>query len=215
MSLSTVQQVLARIYTDSKLRDDFLTNPDVVGISFGLNCQEIQQLSKLSRQQVDLFARSLKRKRLGEIRKLLPLTNQALGKEFNPLFFQYSETYLPTGNKKHLLDAIAFTKFLLQQLTTDNTQPVSVLDVLRYEAVRLKMFEGKRLLFCNRFYYHLETLINSLHSDSPLIPYPQPNIGIWFRLPNSQWRSLFIPFSVKRKKIFSFHRLVQKYLAIQ
>ena len=195
MSLSTVQQVLARIYTDSKLRDDFLTNPDVVGISFGLNCQEIQQLSKLSSQQVNLFASSLKHKRLGEIRKLLPLTNKVLGKELDRLFFKYSETYLPTGSKKHLLDAIAFTKFLEQNITTDNIQPAWVLDVLRYEKIRLKMFQGKGFIICDRFSYHLESLINSLHSDSPTLLNPQPNIGIWFKLtPHSKWREFFLSF---------------------
>ena len=109
MSLTTVQKVLARIYTDSKLRDNFLTNPDVVGTSLGLNCQEIWQLSQLSSKQVNLFANSLKHKRLGEIRKLLPLTHKILGKELDRLFFKYSETYLPTGINKHLLDAIALT----------------------------------------------------------------------------------------------------------
>lgn len=200
MSLSTVQQVLARIYTDSKLRDDFLTNPDVVGVSLGLNCQEISQLSKLSTQQVNLFANSLKHKRLGEIRKLLPLTNKALGKDFQRLFFEYCETYLPTGSKKHLLDAITFIQFLLQRLTTDNTQAVWVLDLLRYEKIRLKMFEGKRFFMSDRFNYHLELLINSLNAEPQAILNPQPTIGIWFQLtPNSQWGSLFIPLKPNTK----------------
>jgi hypothetical protein len=195
MSLTAVQQTLARIYTDSKLRDDFLTNPDVVGISLGLNCQEIQQLNQLSSQQVNLFALSLKRKRLGEIRKLLPLTNKVLEKKFDRLFFKYSEIYLPTGSKKHLLDSIAFSEFIEQFLTTDNTQPVWLLDVLHYETIRLKMFQGKQFIICDRFNYHLESLIESLHSKSQPLLNPQPTIGIWFKLtPNSQLRSLFIPF---------------------
>jgi hypothetical protein len=198
MSLMILQQTLARIYTDRKLRDDFLTNPDVVGNSLGLNCQEIQQLSNLSPQQVNLFANSLKRKRLGEIRKLLPLTNNILGKEFDRLFFKFSETYLPTGNKKHLLDSIAFSEFLerylIQSLTTDKIQLVWLLDVLRYETIKLKMFQGKQFLICDRFNYDLESLIDSLHSNSQPILKPQPTIGIWFKLTsNSNLRSLFIP----------------------
>ena len=194
MSLQRVQQVLAAIYTDSKLRDNFFTNPDVVGISLGLNCQEIAQLSKLSRQQVNLFASSLKHKRLGEIHKLLPLSYKLLGKKFDRLFFQYSEGYLPKGNKKHLLDAVAFSNFLQEYLTTDNPYPTWLLDVLRYEKVRLKMLQGKRLLICHRFNYSLEFLINSLDFNSqPRLTF-QPNIGIWFKLtPNSKLRCVFIP----------------------
>ncbi|MGD1920833.1 MAG: hypothetical protein ACFCAD_19295 [Pleurocapsa sp.] len=119
MSLITVQQALARIYTDSKLRDDFLTNPDVVGRTLKLNCVEIQQLSKLSKKEVNMYASSLRYKRLGEIRQLLPLTNKVLGNELNKLFFQYAQTHLPQGNKKHLQDAIAFTKFILNTVIKD------------------------------------------------------------------------------------------------
>ncbi len=197
MSLKTVQKVLARIYTDSKLRDNFLTNPDVVGASLSLNCQEILQLSQLSSKQVNLFANSLKHKRLGEIRKLLPLTNKILGKELDRLFFKYSETYLPTGIKKHLLDAIALTEFIEQQITTNNIQPAWILDVLRYEKIRLKMLQGKQLIMSDRFNYHLESLINSLDSDAQPQLNPQPNLGIWFKLtPKEKWRSLFFPIPI-------------------
>ncbi len=193
MSLLTVQQVLARIYTDSKLRDDFLTNPDVVGINLGLNCQEIAQLSKLSRQQVNLFASSLKRKRLGEIHKLLPLSYKVLGKKFDRLFSKYSETYLPTGSKKHLLDAVFFSNFLQEYLTRDNPYSTWLLDILDYEKVKLKMLQRKRLFICDRFDYNLESLINSLDFNSqPRLTF-QPNIGIWFKLiPNSKLRCVFI-----------------------
>jgi hypothetical protein len=194
MSLIDLQQALARIYTNSKLRDDFLTNPDVVGNSLGLNCLEIQQLSQLSSQQVNLFASSLKRKRLGEIRKLLPLTNKILGKEFDRLFFSFAETYLPSGSKKHLFDSIAFSKFLLQHLTTNHLQPLYLSDILRYETIRLKMLQGRQLLICDRFNYHPESLVNSLHSEFQSVLHTQPVIGIWFKLTaNSRWRSLFIP----------------------
>jgi hypothetical protein len=193
MSLVNSQQVLARIYTNSKLRDDFLTNPDVVGNSLGLNCQEIQQLSQLSSQQVNLFASSLKRKRLGEIRKLLPLTNKILKQEFDRLFFSFAETYLPTGSRKHLLDSIAFSIFLKQNLTTEKNQ-LWLLDIWSYETIRLNMLLGKKQLIWSRFNYQIETLIANVKGNYPSVPSPQPIIGIWFKLtPSSQWRSLFLP----------------------
>jgi hypothetical protein len=193
MSLVNSQQALARIYTDSKLRNIFFTNPNIVGKSLGLDCQEILQLSQLSSQQVNLFASSLKRKRLGEVRKLLPLTNKVLGKEFDRLFFSFAETYLPTGSRKHLLDSIAFCNFIQQNLTPEKTQPW-LFDILSYETIRLKMLLGKQKFIWSCFNYQIETLIANLESNLPSVPYPQPTIVIWFKLTsNSQWRSLFIP----------------------
>ena len=212
MSLATVQQVLAQIYTNSKLRDDFLSNPDAVGRTLGLNCQEIQQLSQLSSQEVNLFANSLKRKRLGAIHKLLPLTNKVLNKEFDRLFFRYAETYLPTGSKKHLFDAIQFAQFIEQMNTTEYIKPAWVLDVLRYERIELERLKSKTLLISDRFLmqslmgatpkialhrfnYEIEPLIHSLQSqDSTPVLNLKANLAIWFRFyPNQQWRSLFIP----------------------
>ena len=190
MSLITVQKTLARIYTDSKLRDDFLANPDVVGRSLGLNCEEILQLSKLSSQEVNLFASSLKYKRLGEIRKLLPLSSKVLGKEFNSLFFKYSEAYLPTGNRKHLADAIAFLEFM------SDLQSGWILDVLRYEKNRLKMLSVKSLFICDRFKYNMRSIIDNLQETNFTSKLqPQLTIVIWFRLSlRHRWRCLFLSF---------------------
>ena len=194
MSLATVQQVLARIYTDSNLRDDFFTNPDIVGRTLGLNCQEIQQLSQLSAQEVHLFAGSLKRKRLGEIRKLLPLTHKVLKKQFDRLFSSYAETYLPTGSKKHLFDAIQFAQFIKQINAIKPIEPAWILDVLRYERMWLKTIQSKSFLIGGRFNYEMEPLIHSLQieNSTPVLKL-KANIITWFRFSqNRQWRSLFI-----------------------
>ena len=194
MPLATVQAVLARIYTDSKLRDEFFTHPDLVGRTLGLNCQEIRQLSQLSSQEVNLFASSLKRKRLGEIRKLLPLTSKVLKKEFDRLFFRYAETYLPTGSKKHLDDAIQFAQFSEQLNRTKRIEPAWVLDVLRYEKIWLNTLQSKSLFISDRFNYAIEPLIYSLQrSNSNPVLNRQVTIGIWFRFSsNQQWQLLYL-----------------------
>ena len=160
MSLQTVQQALAHIYTNSKLRDEFLTNPDVVGRTLNLTCLEIQQLSTISTKEINIFASSLKYKRLGEVRKLLPLTVKLLGDEFNKLFFSYAETFLPSGNKKHLKDAIAFIKFILQQEFEVNWNR----DIIRYEYLLLQRLNTKKLILGDRFNYPIPKLINSLEA---------------------------------------------------
>ena len=194
MSLIALQNALARIYTDSKLRDDFLTNPDVVGRTLKLNCVEIQQLSKLSSQQVNMFASSLKYKRLGAIRKLLPLTAKVLKNKFNQLFFQYAETYLPSKNNKHLEDAISFTKFILDTSQKDLNCDW-VWDIVLYEHKFLKAIATEKLVMFGYFNYSWKSLINSLQpaNSAPNIV-PQRNLTIWFRFnPRNKWRSLVFP----------------------
>ena len=190
MSLITVQQALARIYTDSKLRDEFLTNPDVVGRTLKLNCVEIQQLSNLSSQEVNMYASSLKYKRLGEIRKLLPLTVKVLGNKLNELFFQYAETYLPSKQNKHLQDAMQLCRFILNT----NIQPEWTLDIVNYEYMQLQTINTKKLIFAGCFNYPIHTLIHSLDADFAPKPKPKANLTIWFRFtPRHKLHSLTIP----------------------
>ena len=101
---------------------------------------------------------------------------------------------MPTGSKKHLEDAVAFSDFLQQYLTISNTHSTWLSDVLSYERVKLKMLQGKTFFICDRFDYNLESLINNLDFNPlPVLKF-QFNIGIWFRLtPKSNWRSLFFP----------------------
>lgn len=146
MTLATVQQILARLYTHTELRQQFFLNPEVVGQQLGLNSQEIQQLSQLSRQQVELFARSLKHKRLGEVRKLLPLTHQSLGQDFTEFFWQYAETFCPTGLKKHKQDAVHFCTFLERIREIE-----SVLAIVRAEKMRLQATDSNYRLSWHRF----------------------------------------------------------------
>ena len=198
MSLLTVQKALARIYTDSKLRDDFLANPDVVGRTLELNCTEIQQLSQLSSQEVNLFASSLKYKRLSEIRKLLPLTTKFLGKDLNKLFFAYAETYLPTKKSKHLDDAIQFANFVINNVHQRSNQSEWLLDIIRYEQVRLKKLQSQKNILCTRYKYSLDTLFGSLNTSNSTPQLERRKvIVIWFKLPvGYRWYPVTIPLTI-------------------
>src|SRR5690349_10140574 len=101
MGLTKIQQVLAQIYIDSSLRENFFSDPRRVGEELGLSPEENLLLSQLSAKQVNIFAGSLKHKRLNEVEKLLQFTNKVLGKKFAKLFFQYAEKNNPNGIKKH------------------------------------------------------------------------------------------------------------------
>src|SRR5690349_6627866 len=95
MGLADVQGVLAQLYTNTALREHFLTDPRGVGQQLGLETADIEQIAQLSAQQVTRFAHSLHNKRLGEVYKLLPLSYKVLGKRFTALFCQYADTYIP------------------------------------------------------------------------------------------------------------------------
>lgn len=177
MGLAQTQQVLAQLYTNTDFRERFFANPQAVGVEFELSDDEAQQLAQ-SAQQINIFANSLKWKRLGELRELLPRTAKVLGKDFTALFWQYAETYLPQGIKKHREDAIAFANFL--EKTTDGKER----DLVRYEKTWLLTYEGDRCFQICWFRY-------AVHRDCKA----QLAIAIWYRFPKGQLqhivRSLF------------------------
>ncbi|WP_413171480.1 hypothetical protein [Anabaena azotica] len=171
MGLLETQKVLAQLYTNSELRESFFANPHVVGIELGLSVDEIQQLAQLAVKDVNIFGNSLKWKRLGEVRELLPRTARVLGKEFNALFWRYAETYLPKGIKKHQDDAIAFSNFIIKTAPAENIEPTWISDLVRYEKTWLSVYESHRLLQICWFRY-------AVHLDC----IAKPTIAIWWRL---------------------------------
>lgn len=92
----------------------------------------------------------MKRKRLGEVRELLPMSAKAIDKEFSKLFWQYAETYIPQGIKKHLLDAIAFATYIEK---VDNIEPDWILDLVKYEKSWLEAAESNKRLIIRYFRY--------------------------------------------------------------
>lgn len=178
-----LQPILAQLYTNAELRSRFFTDPEVVGTQLGLNTTQIQQLAQLSAPQVNLFATSLKRKRLGEVRELLPMTAKALNKDFSRLFWHYADTYLPYGIKKHLLDAIAFASYIEK---IDNIQPDWILDLVKYEKAWLETAESQKRLILRRFRYVIT------QSEGNFQVLQQPYLAIWLRLPDGKVRYIVV-----------------------
>ena len=139
MGLAEVQTGLAYLYTNKDVRERFFAEPKTVGAEFNLSLAEIQQLEQLPIERVNFFASSLLYKRLNEVSKLLPQTYSVLGRAFVQLFFRHAQNYLPSGIKKHLLDAIAFANFIEQVARVEKIEPPWVLEVVRHEAARLEV----------------------------------------------------------------------------
>jgi len=175
MSLLQTQQLLARLYTNTEFRERFFANPQTVGAELGLSDDESHQLAQLSVQDVNLFANSLKWKRLGEVRQFLPRTHLALGKNFNALFWKYAESYIPSGIKKHRQDAIAFADFIAKVARDEGIEPPWVGDLVRYEQTWVLAYQASIYLRVCWFRYPVHQPENS---D---ICIEKPTILVWWR----------------------------------
>jgi hypothetical protein len=177
MALAEVQRALARLYTDGEAREGFLADPAAGGAALGLSAADAALLAGLPAQQLRFFAASLRRKRLGEVAKRLPLTHQALGARFAALFWRYADTYLPSGTKKHRQDAIAFAAFI----AAERPDPPWAGDLARYEAAWLQDSEPARRAVLQRFHYPVDRLAHAVAMGiAP--PVPRPTLVLWLRL---------------------------------
>jgi hypothetical protein len=189
MALAEVQRALARLYTDADTRERFLADAAAAGAALGLSAQETAQLAELPAQQLRFFAASLRRKRLGEVAKLLPLTHQALGAQFARLFWRYADSYLPGGTKKHPQDAIAFAAFIADAAPLD---PPWAGDLARYEAAWLQGADPTRRAVWQRFRYPAGQLARAVAAGAAP-PSPRFTLTLWVRLwPGSRLRHLAI-----------------------
>ena len=183
MGLAQIQRVLARLYTDSVLRDRFFADPQGVGEASGLGSTEAQELTQLSAQHVIFFASSLKRKRLNEACKLLPLTHRVMGKQFASLFLKYANTRVPMGPKRHLEDGIAFSAFIENGARVDGIKPPWVVELLRYEAACLKAADQTCQWTVRCFRYPIKKLVRCCVQGNELtVLGMQPTVALWLRL---------------------------------
>ena len=182
MGLAETQKVLARLYTDARLRERFFADPFKTGAEFGLGRDEAEQLARLSARQVNFFAGTLHAKRLQEVRDLLPLTARALGERAAPLFGEYAETNLPGGIKKHRADAAAFADYLAacDALGADSRW---VADLARYEKSWLEAADMPRGIIARRFHFAVNALARDvLRGNARPAARPKTTLALWLRL---------------------------------
>jgi len=68
MSAASLETFLARLYTDERLRQAFLANPDEATIEQGLDESEVEALKHIDRAGLEFAARSFAHKRAGHAR---------------------------------------------------------------------------------------------------------------------------------------------------
>ncbi len=130
MGLEAVELALARLYTDDRLRARFFAEPERVAVEIGLAPEDAERLLAVDRSRIELFAESLRIKRFGEVRRLVPRTLAAIGEEaLRERFFEFARDFTPEGVHKHHADALAFAAHLTPSL-----------DAARFDAAVLGLF---------------------------------------------------------------------------
>lgn len=134
MDLQKQQDLLARLYTDNTFRSEFLRKPSRFAESGGVSPDEAAALARVAASEVEWFAESLLSKRLREVRKMLPMTEQEMGsKEFARSFRVFADGFSPTSVKKHLEDSLAFAAWLVTDPSLDDSER----GIVRFERSRL------------------------------------------------------------------------------
>lgn len=170
MSLLKQQNLLARIFTDENLRRKFFETPEIVAQRYDLSEKDCAELREIISADLNSFADSLFYKRLNGVEKLLPLTKKILKKDFQKYFREFALNFQPESVKKHLEDAVEFTKFLAEKVS-DNK---SAKDSANYEQARLLFGSYHKSFIIRLFDYDLRRI-------SAETPAKKKTLAIWLR----------------------------------
>jgi hypothetical protein len=137
MALAAVQTALARLCTEAAARAELRADPEAFARRWGLSSEESESLAREVLGEAEAFARSLRRKRMDEAARSMPLARQVLGLSFEPFFARFAAA-TPLGSTRNpALDALDFHHWLL----TSGVTALALDDrhALRYEAAWLTM----------------------------------------------------------------------------
>lgn len=174
MSLLEQQNLLARLYVDENLRRAFLSDPSSVAAPFGLSDTEIEEISSILPGEIDYFADSLRRKRMHEVEKMLPLIRSALQDSFEPVFAKYVDVMPSSREMTRSEDVQEFCRYL------EREGEGAVRDAARFELAKIEFFSGKRNFLIRRFGHDVR---NTSYT-------PRRTYCLWIRIgKRTYWRS--------------------------
>jgi hypothetical protein len=158
MSIDSIQGILSRLYTDADFLREFIADKNIFYKTHGIVSQEtIEFLEAVPVEQIVLFARSLTKKRIHEIKNLIPATTILIGKRINELLLEHSEAYVPNGIHKHHDDAATFINFLLKQKELPDVNPIEgfIRSVLVYELQKIQSFISPKKILISFYRYDI------------------------------------------------------------
>jgi hypothetical protein len=182
MSLSDIEQILARLTADESLRARFVENPFALGRELGLTPTRTRQLRREAADRFDSFAATPRERRFVQVNKLLPLTHRVLRERFTRYFDAYVvEHGSPTV--EHLFgDVLHFAEYLEEKLKDDYLGSGWTLDLLRFEKARVKAADPNRRLVVASFRHDISRLVRGVaRKDAPFEVVVRRSVAVWWR----------------------------------
>ena len=189
MELATAQRLMAQIFTNADFRAQVAADPEAVVEQLNLSSSDGQWLQNYAANEGQKFARSLIRKRMGILTKMLPITKRWLGEKFGECFTEFAKNHDTKGVHRHLHDALDFSAWLLS--TDLSGEPDWFRKVIDYERSWLKAQASKRF-FRIRFYRHNMMQLRHVQDRKDMKYAGRPNLVIWCKWsPGSDPRERF------------------------
>lgn len=138
MSVAELQAALARLCTDSSFRRLFELEPDDTLASYTLDEHERETLKAIDRKMLDMFAHSLKSKRLARVRDAYQLVfgklDHAVLSRYYDRFYELHPAFPGDSDSETIR---RFGEFLESSVATDPDLPFYAADLVRYERLYL------------------------------------------------------------------------------
>jgi len=186
MGLEEQQAALAKIYTSHSLREQLVKLALKEDFYLGLCRSEQTKLYSIVNTDIKIFALSLLRKRLEQIKKILPGTCALLAENLSSLFQTFAADKPTTGVKRHLIDASNFANYLAQKKPNQIFRLDEQKAVLEYEKTWVNSELSAMLLKVKFFKHDISNYTKQLEMQEPNRAYfGKPRVCIWFRLSRS------------------------------
>jgi hypothetical protein len=182
MSLSDIEQILARLSSDEGLRERFIREPVALARELGLSAVESRRLRRAASSRFDSFAKSARERRFVQISKLLPLSHRVLGSRFDTHLNSYTTTHEPGGIERLFGDALGFADYLEGKLREERVGSGWTLELLRYERARVRAADPNRRLVVAVFRHDISRLVRSVarREDHPEVV-RRATVATWWR----------------------------------
>jgi hypothetical protein len=195
MSLAALQTALAKILTDEKLRNEFLAERVTTVRRLNMSTADAEALLKVDTLALRNFTDCLRSKRILDVRKVLPLTCQVLGDEFDRL--SRAAIKGPPRAGRHRADAAALVRHLCESFPHRSTW---VADLARYELAFVIAGTAGTCCILRRFRFPVASIARTVLSGRPSDGVtPRTSIGLWLRLGTKQ-RLMHVSYNVPRTK---------------
>lgn len=148
MSIITMQTVIAKLCVDFKFRESFLSDPDKTLEEFSLTREQVESIKAIDLEAINDYAGSLIGKRMGLIKKWLPLsvivleTNLQSGR-LNRILHRYGLEYIrdtdDLGGEWVRSEFKRFCNYLRELISLKQIDIRYFADVLEFEVVKFSM----------------------------------------------------------------------------